>query len=250
LGAYVSSSGAEHKLMALSGTQATPMATMGHQGVWIRYEQGGAPHFLHIGHIVNATHLAEVTTYVFDAGKDQALRSVSYAETARIEKGRWVRLNVQQSNISTDKITAQHWDRRVETLGFDARLLISAGTTPTQYTLTGLYDYIQVHAALKVVPPDLRWYDFIFWKRVFQPLLTLLVILLAVPCMVGSLRSVPMGFRLLVGLVLGLALHLTGALLGSLSSVGYLSPLLAAGLPASVFLFIGLWFVWRSCLRC
>lgn len=258
--------GAGQKVVAISGGQAVPMpgsksqgaqgaqgAQVGGQGIWIRGQASLAPHFIHIGHVLDATHLRHITEYQFSSKNPQQLERVSYAENGRIEGGQWMLYNVRQSDIGSDGevsgqlIRAQRVAERVSSLGFDPRLLLSVGASADQYTLPELHDYIAVHEVEQVAQSELGWYRFVFWKRIFQPLLTLMVILLAVPCMVGPLRSVTMGFRLLIGIVLGLSLYIINALLGSLSSIVDLSPVLGAGLPIGVLLLVSIGLIsrWR-----
>ena len=77
------------------------------------------------------------------------------------------------------------------------------------------------------------------WKRIFQPLTTLVMILLAIPFVLGSSRSVTMGWRVLFGIVFGFTFYILNAFLGQFSVVFQLSPLLAAILPTVLFAVLG-----------
>ena len=82
-------------------------------------------------------------------------------------------------------------------------------------------------------------FQFEFWKRVFQPLTTLVMIFLAVPFVFSSPRSVTMGRRVLFAVMVGFVFYIFNAFLGQFSVVFQVSPLVAALMPTIVFAIAG-----------
>jgi lipopolysaccharide export system permease protein len=83
---------------------------------------------------------------------------------------------------------------------------------------------------------DFQWE---FWKRIFQPLTTIVMSLLAIPFVLGSSRSVTMGWRVFFGIVIGFVFYILNAFLGQFSIVFQFSPLLAALFPTLLFASLG-----------
>jgi lipopolysaccharide export system permease protein len=81
--------------------------------------------------------------------------------------------------------------------------------------------------------------EFIFWQRLFCPLATLIMILLAIPFVFGPLRSVTMGLRMTVGVIVGFGFHILNQSVGSISAVYQLPAMLVAILPTMLFAIIG-----------
>ena len=68
-----------------------------------------------------------------------------------------------------------------------------------------------------------------------QPLATLVMIGLAVPFIFGSLRTVTMGLRILIGVIIGFSFYTLNEFLGPFSLVYQVSPFWAAAMPVILF---------------
>ena len=113
---------------------------------------------------------------------------------------------------------------------------------PPELTLTELYRTMRYQKKNRL---DSGVYALAFWQRLFQPLATLIMIFLAIPFTLGPLRSVSMGLRLMVGVMVGFLFHTTNAFFGPFSLVYQLPPPLAACLPSLLFAGVGLWLTRR-----
>ena len=83
---------------------------------------------------------------------------------------------------------------------------------------------------------DSRTEQLILWKKLFAPLTTLIMCLMAIPFVLGSQRQSSSGQRLLVGILLGLAFVVIDRLLTQMGGALTLDSLLIALLPNLVFL--------------
>jgi len=83
-------------------------------------------------------------------------------------------------------------------------------------------------------------FQFEFWKRIFQPLSTLVMILLALPFVLRSSRSVSMGWRVLLGISIGFIFYILNAFVGQFSVVFQFYPLLAALTPSLLCAALGI----------
>ena len=83
-----------------------------------------------------------------------------------------------------------------------------------------------------------------FWSRLFQPLMTLIMVFIAIPFIFGPLRSVSIGLRLLSGITVGLIFYIMNQFVASFGLAYQIQPVIASiSLPALFFLF-GLFLFW------
>jgi lipopolysaccharide export system permease protein len=80
-----------------------------------------------------------------------------------------------------------------------------------------------------------REYTFNFWKRLFQPLASIVMIFLAIPFVLGAMRTSSLGLRMVVGVLVGFGFFIMNAMLGQLCVVYQMPTLLAALIPPIIF---------------
>jgi lipopolysaccharide export system permease protein len=83
-------------------------------------------------------------------------------------------------------------------------------------------------------------YQFNFWQRIFQPLASIVMIFLAIPFVLGALSNSTMGWRIVMGILVGFAFFILNAMLGQLCIVYQIPPLFAALVPPLLFAIIGI----------
>ena len=82
--------------------------------------------------------------------------------------------------------------------------------------------------------------ELIFWQRLFQPANTLLMMLLAIPCIFGPLRSSTMGAKLVAGIALGFGFYILNQMFGFVSQVYQIPPIMGATIPMLIFGSLGI----------
>ena len=157
--------------------------------------------------------------------------------------GLWKATDIEETIISDEGIKA----RKMTDMNWDVPLrptVFGVGTTePDEMTLHELRQYLRAqkltnHAALNY------WLD--FWQRVFQPLTTMVMMMLAIPFIFGPLRSSTMGSKLLVGATVGFGFHILNRFFGPFCQVMQWPPILAAVGPTVVFALIGAYLMRRT----
>jgi lipopolysaccharide export system permease protein len=108
---------------------------------------------------------------------------------------------------------------------------------PDQLSIKGLSDHIKY---LKLQGLDSKKYELAFWEKCFHPFIIISLVLIAVSFVFGPLRSTTMGYRIFIGVVVGIIFQFTQKLLGPSSLIYGFSPLYAVLFPIVIFLFIGL----------
>ncbi len=118
---------------------------------------------------------------------------------------------------------AQGWD-----LDLTPDLLQVLIVNPDRMAISDLYRYAQ---RFERQGQDAAGYYLAFWKKVFQPLTTVVLVLLAISFIFGPLRQATMGSRVFTAICVGLVFTILQNLLHSLSLVYQFEPLLAVTLP-------------------
>jgi lipopolysaccharide export system permease protein len=221
-----------YKIKAKTGNELSEAKS----GVWVRDGQN----FLHIGEVTASGELEDVIRYEFSG---QHLVSASHADKGERHKGRWIFQNVSVSMFSPNAIIIQHFPNQQWPVSLDPKLISALDINiNSQPTLKQLYRYISY---MKSMGLSSRSYEFDLWKRIFQPLATLVMIGLGVPFIFGPLRTVTMGLRILIGVVIGFVFYTFNAFLGPFSLVYQVPPLWAAASPVLLFAVIDGLVWWR-----
>ncbi len=226
-----------YKTIATNGNQAL----ITDQGIWIREKES----FIHIQSAQSNHHLQGITTYNFDG--NSRMLSMCYAEHADYHHRRWKMRDIvcNEINPKNNYVTVVHKKIQAWDVSFNPKMLAIADidSDPANMNLVKLFIYIRY---LKHNDLSAATYDLSFWQRVFQPLATAVMMFLAIPFIFGPLRTVPMGFRILSGIVVGFGFYIMNQFFGPISLVYRLPPFFAAGLPILLFAGAAYWLMRRA----
>jgi len=194
------------------------------RGVWVR---DGA-NFIHIGALENNNHLQKLQ--VFNFNEKHRLYEINYAQNAHYnsEQKKWQLENPQRLNWRDQKATLDVSNTSNWASILNPELVKLLALDPKDLSLIELSQYILYlnDNNLHATP-----YQLVFWQRLFYPLITLVMILSALPFVFGSLRTVTVGQRILVASLLGIVFHVLNQMLGHTSLLYGFPPLLGALLP-------------------
>lgn len=216
---------------------ATEFSNKTKLGFWVREGE----RYINIRRILPGSRLVDVYVYEFDP--DRQLRYSLHAAGADYLKGEWRLHGVERSEIRAAGVTAQRLDEMVWRTDLDPELVKVVSVEPEQLSTLGLHQYIDYlhHNGL-----ESQRYRIAFWIRVLAPLATVLMLLLALPFVFGSIRSVPVSQRVLVGTLLGIGFQILSRSLGHLGQVFDLNPLFAAALPLLLFAGLAVYLMRRT----
>jgi len=114
---------------------------------------------------------------------------------------------------------------------------------PDRMALSELYGYAR---RFERQGQDADPYYLSFWKKLFQPLTTAVLVLLAISFIFGPLREATMGSRVFTAISFGLGFTILQRLVHTVSLVYQLSPLLAVLVPLLLCGLLGLWLMRRA----
>lgn len=204
------------------------------EGMWAK----DANDFIHIQRINNATSIQDVSVYRFD--DQRKLKSVMFAANGEYDSTNqlWVLSQVDESILSSEKkITGSQrltvdWKTNLtpEKLGI-------VSLNADSLSIRGLYQYVSY---LKESGQVAAVYELSMWKKILAPLSAAVMMLMAVSFIFGPLRTVPMGVRVISGIVGGFLFYVLNQGFGNWSLVYSVPPIVAAILPSLLFLIVSI----------
>lgn len=211
-----------HRSVAMSNT-----LTMGRKfGLWAR----DGLTFVNVQKILPKGRLGEVNIYEFN--EDRSLGKMLEAREAYYVDNNWVLEDVTESRISREKINTENITTRKWMTTLSPDLLSIVIVKPETLSIVGLYQYINY---LQENELEAERYELAFWSKLILPFVTGVMIVLAIPFVFGSLRSVSIGQRAMVGALVGIAFYIINQVFSYVGLVYHLNVFLSAVLPAAGF---------------
>lgn len=206
-------------------------------GLWAR---DGA-NYIHVRRVEEDTRLVGINVYIYD--EQQQLKETLSSPYAEYQDDHWVMYDVVKRTISDDLIeqnvsATMNWYTLLKP---DVVNVVSV--TPENLSIVKLKGYIDY---LKTNGLNSEEYELIFWTKLVAPVTVAAMIILAVPFVFGSLRSVGMGQRIIVGFILGLGFFVFNRLVGNAGLVYTDYTWIPAILPTLIVLGISIFLLKRT----
>lgn len=218
--------------LAISGEAATPTGS-----IWAQRGDETA----RIGAL--GQHDTPVNLEIFKLSPDLSLKSYMFAESADVRAdGTWTLNNVQIKEWDSGVESVRRSDHiQWQSVFGDKRL--KELTLPTEsFSIKQLHHYIQF---LRESNQPSAEYEMALWQKLGRPILTLAMILFAVPFTFSQPRSPGLGARLAVGAVVGLLIYVSNQIIVNLGLLLATDTLLTTLVPTLVLLGIALALVYR-----
>lgn len=213
---------------ALAQSEQNFMSFNSRYGFWAR----DGNNFINILVILPDGGFGNIALYQFD--EQQRLQHITYAARAYYENGQWLLEQVRQTTIEATRVTAQHLEKSTWDAVLNPDLVKLVVINPQKLSSIGLLKYINY---LKQNTQDYSRYELALWSRLSYPLVSITMIFLAIPFIFGSLRSVSIGQRVLVGALLGIGFYMLNQISSYVGLVYELHPAISA-LSAPIIFFI------------
>ena len=201
------------------------------KGFWLR--DGDA--YVYVGAVAPDNSIRGINRYDFD---NQIWHSSLFAKSAKQSGGSWQLFEGQtmilgELEITTDKFAQRDWPVNLST-----DLVAKLGMEPRYLSAADLVEYVNYLEAAGI---NADLFNLAFWKKALQPFFTLCLVLIAMSFVFGSQRAVPMGQRVLFGVLTGISFNYAQEILGPASSIFGFSPVVAYALPILLCLLVA----WR-----
>ncbi|MBE2295718.1 MAG: LPS export ABC transporter permease LptG [Phycisphaerales bacterium] len=230
LGEFVAPSLEQYAREQRATVRGENLEIRGGLGFWAR----DGDYFIHVRGVSPNVRLVDIN--VFKVNSEAQLEIATHADGARYRTGRWTLEGVNRSLLNGDSVLTERWSNMTVISAISPQILEVLTANPSQLSIRDLQVYVEYleHNGLDAQP-----YRLALWRKLLAPLVYLAMLVIAMPFVFGPQRSVSVGQRLLVGLLLGLAFFLINYLLGNMVLLYGYPPLLGAALPSLLFLSIG-----------
>ncbi len=201
-------------------------------GFWAR----DGDSFVNIRQILPGARLKDI--YIYEFADDGRLRIATHAGFAQYRDDHWLLSDIRQSTFSIDRVES----RMIESASWESMLnpalLNVVVVRPTMLPIWGLFRYIRfMHDNGQSAIP----FEVAFWSKLLMPIVTLVMVFLAVPFVFGVLRSVGIGSRIFAGTLIGTTFFLLNKVFNHMAVVYELSPLFAAAFPLILVMGLAFW---------
>ncbi len=207
----------------------------GEQGFWAR----DGRFIVNIKAVETGFRLIDVFIYEID---DQGqLLALTHARSADYQQnGQWLLQDLRQSVVDALRVRGQHAPELQWPSVITPDLLEILAIPPETLSLREMTRYLDYLAANGL---ENSRYQYAFWQRFFAPMTWLAMTLLGLPLAFSGPRSRHAGWRLSLGVLIGVGFYTVSQLMTQLSLLYGLSPLWSAlGMPLGLLgLAIGLW---------
>ncbi|WP_119343771.1 LPS export ABC transporter permease LptG [Facilibium subflavum] len=205
------------------------------QSLWIR--EGDT--FIHVGKNDTDGTLSNITRYKID---NNTLKSISHGQTAVYQDDVWHVSNITTTDIKSDNIVTKT-DKLQQWQNLLPPSLLKIITSNTDFlNLNELIDYIKANKEGQQSANRI-WLK--FWQIFFQPLSLLILMLIAVPFSLGSMRSSAIGYKFIIGMLFGFSFYIINQTFGPFSLVYNLPAFWGAAIPSILFLSILIVLFWK-----
>lgn len=168
---------------------------------------------------------------------DGELKQIEYAASAHLDpnSSKWALEHVEVDHITSQGVEVNFVPTLSQVNLVSPGILSVLLNQSDNLTLLGLVEYIHYRQANNL---NVDKYQLSFWQLFFQPLSSIVLMLIAVPFVFGPMRSSGFGYRLVVGLFLGFVFFLISQATGPVVLVYRGLPFLGAAAPFIVFMLL------------
>jgi lipopolysaccharide export system permease protein len=205
-------------------------------GLWHR--EGS--NFIHFNAVEPNGVLYGVAIYEF--APDSTMRRAAYAQRAIYNNQTWILEDLRETRFLGEQNEQSFFESKVWETELSPQLLNVLILEPMDLAMTDLWRYANYLNSQELSAQE---YFLAFWTKLLQPLAVVSLVLLAGVTIFGPLREATMGFRVTIGVVIGIAFRTFQDMLGPASLVFGFSPLLAAALPIVLSLCLAIFFLMR-----
>jgi len=187
--------------------------------------------FVNVREILPGERLGDI--YIYERDASHQITRIVYAQSAVFQKNQWLLVDVVSSDLTRKQVASRHQEKMIWDTTLSPDLLSVVTLIPATMSARGLYQYIHY---LKKNGLDAATYEYALWGKIVAPLITGVMVFLAIPFVFGPLRSVGVGHRVLVGALVGIGFYLANQMFSYVGIVYSFNPALSAMLPACLAL--------------
>lgn len=206
-------------------------------GFWLR--DGDV--YINIRQIERQESLGDIN--IFELNSDATLREATHADKAVYDGAKWRLENLKISRFGEETVGSELQPRADWASVVAPDLLNAFVIRPENLSAVDLHNYIRY---LRENGQKSLLVEQAFWGRIVNPVVTLVMLLVAIPFVLGFRRDISAGQRIVVGVTLGIGFYLFDKVFGHLGLIYEMNPIFSAAFPASFALVLALFGLFRS----
>lgn len=232
LGNWIGPSGSYQAHLVKEHAKSGTVQHGGEHGIWLR----DGKDYVRIRTLPSRDHMLGVTIY--RGGSGQKIADMLSARSASYHDGHWILHHVNITRVAGAGVEVIHRRKQTWNPGVKPSFLRLFVVDPQNLSIGGLWRYARYMEKNHVDPGR---YAQAFWNRLSAPFTVLAMVLLALPFVLGPLRSVSGGQRFFIGVMAGVAFYLLNEILSKAGHVYGLEPWVVAWGPTAVLTALAVW---------
>ena len=174
--------------------------------------------------------------YMYRLGPGGLIEGIGRAESAGVdENDQWILNNFKETRFNGERVASDEATTMTRPNALNPDLIGLTVVKPSILSGVSLFRYIRY---LKRNELDAKRYVVAFWSRIAAAVAVAPMCVLALPFVIGRMRTSGTGGRMAIGLVIGLAYFLAGQALADGSLVYDFNAVLVAWLPTLVLILV------------
>lgn len=199
-------------------------------GFWAR--DGSS--YVNIREVLPGDRFGDITIYEYDA--DNRLRIATRAGSAVYASGQWELRDISQTVFDQGEVRSRHLEKAAWESVLNPDLINMVAVDPDALSIGELARYVRF---VRGSGQNAQRYEHALWVKIGYPLATAVMVFLAIPLVLRGSRSVPIGRRVMVGALIGLAFHIGNQASGHLGIVFALPAVWSALGPTLAMFVVG-----------
>lgn len=191
-------------------------------GFWARDGRS----YINIRTILPGDRIEDIYIYEFD--EHNRLQISTYAKSASYVDGQWILHGIEQTNFKEESVEKRKISRAAWESLLRPDLINMVVIEPNSLSIYDLVKYVRY---LRLNGQNTLRYEQALWIKLIYPLATAVMVFLAIPLVLGSMRPASIGQRVVAGCFIGLAFHILNQASGHLGVVFEINPALSATAP-------------------
>lgn len=198
--------------------------------------------FIHIRDVENGRIPIDVE--IFEFNDQYQLQQYFFAKKVLLTNDQsWYLQDVTAKKVVDGELIVTRLDNAQWNSFLNATQLNVIVTKPEALSISNLYRYVE---GLKQRGEQSYRFELLFWQKVMTPISAAIMILLGMPFVFGSQRSVSVGKRITLGVLAGIAFYVVTQVMTHFGSTMQWTPFIVAVLPAALVLLILVFVRWRT----
>ncbi len=206
-------------------------------GFWSRDGQS----FINIRKILPGDRAEDIYIYEFDDAN--RLRTSTFAKSAEYKDDQWVLTDIRQTEITDMGVNIRQMNHAVWEALLNPDIMNFLIVKPQFMSFIGLLDYISY---LKTNNQNSLLYEQALWKKIINPFVIVVMVLIAIPMVKSHSRMTAIGRRVAIGCLIGVVFHIFNQIAAHIGAIYNIHPALSVTFPTLFMLAAITWLLLKT----